>query len=170
MIQLAAMVHPGRGCRRRTRGEHSDFDLLNPVSLHGDIKTADDDPARQTVCGAASARLSSDLRYDVIRKPGLIRQKTLPSCRIVGNLSCDRDEGGGDFRRFRYRRRRATAAGRRPVEELSDSESLDYKYPAVAIASTKSFIQRKLIAGAELHSQVFSIHAIRTQKNLHQCA
>jgi len=51
-------------------------------------------------------------------------------------------------------------------KELGDFESLDYKYPAVAIATTRSFIQRQRSTALNfLRAEIEGIHAIRTQKN-----
>ena len=59
-----------------------------------------------------------------------------------------------------------TVAKKAGFKELADFESLDYKYPAVAIASTKSFIQRnRPLALNFIRGQIEGIHAIRTQKN-----
>ena len=59
-----------------------------------------------------------------------------------------------------------TAAKKAGFRELGDFESLDYKYPAVAIATTRSFIQRQRSTALNfLRAEVEGIHAIRTQKN-----
>src|SRR5580765_1130831 len=59
-----------------------------------------------------------------------------------------------------------TAAKKAGFKEFGDFESLDYKYPAVAIATTKSFIQRQRAAALNfLRAEIEGIHAIRTQKN-----
>jgi len=59
-----------------------------------------------------------------------------------------------------------TAAKKAGFKELGDFESLDYKYPAVAIATTKSFVQRQRAAALNfLRGEIEGIHAIRTQKN-----
>lgn len=59
-----------------------------------------------------------------------------------------------------------TVAKKFGFKELADFESLDYKYPAVAIASTKSFIQRNRPAALNfIRGEIEGIHAIRTQKN-----
>ena len=59
-----------------------------------------------------------------------------------------------------------TAAKKAGFKEFADFESLDYKYPAVAIATTKSFIQRQRAAALNfLRAEIEGIHAIRTQKN-----
>ena len=59
-----------------------------------------------------------------------------------------------------------TAAKKAGFKELGDFESLDYKYPAVAIATTRSFIQRQRSTALNfLRAEIEGIHAIRTQKN-----
>ena len=59
-----------------------------------------------------------------------------------------------------------TAAKKAGFRELGDFESLDYKYPAVAIATTRSFIQRQRSTALNfLRAEIEGIHAIRTQKN-----
>jgi len=59
-----------------------------------------------------------------------------------------------------------TAAKKAGFKELGDFESLDYKYPAVAIATTKSFVQRQRAAALNfLRGEIEGIHAIRTQKS-----
>ena len=59
-----------------------------------------------------------------------------------------------------------TAAKKGGFKEFADFESLDYKYPAVAIATTKNFIQRQRAATLSfLRGEIEGIHAIKTQKN-----
>lgn len=59
-----------------------------------------------------------------------------------------------------------SAAKKAGFKELGDFESLDYKYPAVAVATTRSFIQRQRGAALNfLRAEIEGIHAIRTQKN-----
>jgi NitT/TauT family transport system substrate-binding protein len=59
-----------------------------------------------------------------------------------------------------------TAAKKAGFRELADFESLNYKYPATVIASTKSFIQRQRATALNfLRGEVEGIHAIKTQKN-----
>jgi NitT/TauT family transport system substrate-binding protein len=59
-----------------------------------------------------------------------------------------------------------TAAKKAGFKELADFESLNYKYPATVIASTKSFIQRQRVTALNfLRSEIEGIHAIKTQKN-----
>ena len=60
-----------------------------------------------------------------------------------------------------------TVAKKAGFRELSDFESLDYKYPAVTIATTRSFIQRSRPTALNfIRGEIEGIHAIRTQKNL----
>ncbi|MGH7874555.1 MAG: ABC transporter substrate-binding protein [Candidatus Binatia bacterium] len=59
-----------------------------------------------------------------------------------------------------------TAAKKAGFKEFGDFESLDYKYPAVAVATTRSFIQRQRATALNfLRAEIEGIHAIRTQKN-----
>lgn len=59
-----------------------------------------------------------------------------------------------------------SAAKKAGFKELGDFESLDYKYPAVAIATTRSFIQRQRSTALNfLRAEIEGIYAIRTQKN-----
>ena len=58
-----------------------------------------------------------------------------------------------------------TAAKKAGFKELADFESLNYKYPAPVIATTKSFIQRQRPTALNfLRGEIEGIHAIRTQK------
>jgi NitT/TauT family transport system substrate-binding protein len=58
-----------------------------------------------------------------------------------------------------------TAAKKAGFKELADFESLNYKYPATVIASTKSFIQRQRTTALNfLRGEIEGIHAIKTQK------
>ena len=58
-----------------------------------------------------------------------------------------------------------TAAKKAGFKELADFESLDYKYPATTIATTRSFIQRRRdLALNFLRGEIEGIHAIKTQK------
>ncbi len=58
-----------------------------------------------------------------------------------------------------------TAAKKAGFKELADFESLDYKYPATVIATTKSFIQRQRPTALNfLRAEIEGIHAIKTQK------
>jgi NitT/TauT family transport system substrate-binding protein len=60
-----------------------------------------------------------------------------------------------------------TAAKKAGFKEFADFESLDYKYPAVAIATTRSFIQRQRATALNfLRGEIEGIHAIKTQKSL----
>jgi NitT/TauT family transport system substrate-binding protein len=59
-----------------------------------------------------------------------------------------------------------SAAKKAGFKELGDFESLDYKYPAVAVATTRTFIQRQRGTALNfLRAEIEGIHAIRTQKN-----
>lgn len=59
-----------------------------------------------------------------------------------------------------------TAAKKAGFKEFGDFESLDYKYPAVAVATTRSFVLRQRAAALNfLRAEIEGIHAIRTQKN-----
>lgn len=59
-----------------------------------------------------------------------------------------------------------TAAKKAGFKELADFESLNYKYPATVIATTKNFIQRQRPTALNfLRGEVEGIHAIKTQKN-----
>jgi NitT/TauT family transport system substrate-binding protein len=59
-----------------------------------------------------------------------------------------------------------TAAKKAGFKEFGDFASLDYKYPAVAVATTKSFIQRQRAAALNfVRAEIEGINAIRTQKN-----
>jgi NitT/TauT family transport system substrate-binding protein len=59
-----------------------------------------------------------------------------------------------------------TAAKKAGFKELADFESLNYKYPATVIATTKSFIQRQRSTALNfLRGEIEGIHAIKTQKN-----
>jgi NitT/TauT family transport system substrate-binding protein len=58
-----------------------------------------------------------------------------------------------------------TAAKKAGFKELADFESLNYKYPATVIATTKSFIQRQRPTALNfLRGEIEGIHAIKTQK------
>jgi len=58
-----------------------------------------------------------------------------------------------------------TAAKKAGFKELADFESLDYKYPATVIATTKSFIQRQRATALNfLRGEIEGIHAIRTRR------
>ena len=58
-----------------------------------------------------------------------------------------------------------TAAKKAGFKELADFESLNYRYPATVIATTKSFIQRQRPTALNfLRGEIEGIHAIKTQK------
>jgi len=59
-----------------------------------------------------------------------------------------------------------TAAKKAGFREFADFESLDYRYPAVAIATTRSFIQRQRATTLNfLRGEIEGIHTIKTQKS-----
>ena len=59
-----------------------------------------------------------------------------------------------------------TAAKKAGFKEFADFESLDYKYPAVAIATTRSFIERQRATTLNfLRGEIEGIHVIKTQKS-----
>ena len=59
-----------------------------------------------------------------------------------------------------------TAAKKDGFREFADFESLDYRYPAVAIATTRSFIQRQRATTLNfLCGEIEGIHTIKTQKS-----
>ncbi len=59
-----------------------------------------------------------------------------------------------------------TAAKKAGFKELADFESLNYKYPATVIATTRSFIQRQRPTALNfLRGEIEGIHAIKTQKS-----
>ena len=59
-----------------------------------------------------------------------------------------------------------TAAKKAGFKELADFESLNYRYPAMVIATTKSFIQRQRPTALNfLRGEIEGIHAIKTQKS-----
>src|SRR5437870_11239293 len=59
-----------------------------------------------------------------------------------------------------------SAAKKAGFKEFADFESLDYKYPAVAIATTKNFILRQRATTLNfLRGEIEGIHAIKTQKS-----
>ena len=59
-----------------------------------------------------------------------------------------------------------TATKKAGFKEFADFDILDYKYPAVAIATTRSFIQRQRATTLNfLRGEIEGIHAIKTQKS-----
>jgi TolA-binding protein len=73
----------------------------------------------------------------------------------------------GDIQETQHRVRRGTTGGEGiSATKLADFETLDYKYPAVAIASTKTFIARQRATALNfIRGELEGIHAIRTQKS-----
>jgi len=60
-----------------------------------------------------------------------------------------------------------TVAKKSGFKELADFESLDYKYPAVTIATTRSFIARQRAAALNfIRGEIEGIAAIRKQKSV----
>jgi NitT/TauT family transport system substrate-binding protein len=58
-----------------------------------------------------------------------------------------------------------TAAKKAGFKEFADFESLNYRYPATVVATTKSFIQRQRATALNfLRGEIEGIHAIKTQK------
>jgi ABC-type nitrate/sulfonate/bicarbonate transport system substrate-binding protein len=58
-----------------------------------------------------------------------------------------------------------TAAKKAGFKEFADFDSLDYKYPATVIVTTKSFIRRQRATALNfLRGEIEGIHAIKTQK------
>ena len=58
-----------------------------------------------------------------------------------------------------------SAAKKAGFKEMADFESLNYKYPATVIATTRSFIQRQRATVLNfLRGEIEGIHAIRTRK------
>ncbi len=58
-----------------------------------------------------------------------------------------------------------SAAKKAGLKEMADFESLNYKYPATVIATTRSFIQRQRAMVLNfLRGEIEGIHAIRTRK------
>lgn len=58
-----------------------------------------------------------------------------------------------------------TAAKKAGFKEFADFESLNYKYPATVVATTKGFIQRQRSTALNfLRGEIEGIHAIKTQK------
>jgi NitT/TauT family transport system substrate-binding protein len=59
-----------------------------------------------------------------------------------------------------------TAAKKAGFKELADFESLNYTYPAVAIATTRSFIQRQRAAALNfMRAEIEGVYAIKTRKD-----
>lgn len=130
-----------------------------------DIKSADD--LRGKRLGVSRFGALSDLvirRY--IRKFGLDPAKDVTIVQIGGIPELVTAMKAGAISGASISPPALTVAKKAGFKELADFESLDYKYPAVAIASTKSFIQRNRPAALNfIRGEIEGIHAIRTQKN-----
>jgi NitT/TauT family transport system substrate-binding protein len=58
-----------------------------------------------------------------------------------------------------------TVAKKAGFKELADFESLNYTYPAVAIATTRTFVQRQRATALNfMRAEIEGVHAIRTRK------
>ena len=131
-----------------------------------DIRSADD--LRGKRLGVSRFGALSDLvirRY--LRKLGLDPAKDVTIVQIGGIPELVTAMKAGAISGGAISPPALTVAKKAGFKEFSDFESLDYKYPAVAIASTKSFIQRnRPVALNFIRGEIEGIHAIRTQKNL----
>jgi len=131
-----------------------------------DIKAADD--LRGKRLGVTRFGALSDLvirRY--LRKLGLDPAKDVTIVQIGGIPELVTAMKAGAISGGAISPPALTVAKKAGFRELSDFETLDYKYPAVAIASTRSFIQRSRPTALNfIRGEIEGIHAIRTQKNL----
>jgi NitT/TauT family transport system substrate-binding protein len=131
-----------------------------------DIKTADDLKGKRF--GVSRFGALSDLvirRY--LRKFGLDPTKDVTIVQVGGIPELLAAMKAGAISGGSLSPPVLTAAKKAGFKEFGDFESLDYKYPAVAVATTKSFIQRQRAAALNfLRAEIEGIHAIRTQKNL----
>lgn len=130
-----------------------------------DIKTADD--LRGKRFGVSRFGALSDLvirRY--LRKFGLDPAKDVTIVQIGGIPELVTAMKAGAISGGSISPPALTVAKKAGFKELADFESLDYKYPAVAIASTKSFIARQRAAALNfIRAEIEGVHTIRTQKN-----
>jgi NitT/TauT family transport system substrate-binding protein len=130
-----------------------------------DIKSADD--LRGKRVGVSRFGALSDLvirRY--LRKLGLDPAKDVTIVQIGGIPELVTAMKAGAISGGSLSPPALTVAKKAGFRELSDFESLDYKYPAVTIASTRSFIQRSRPTALNfIRGEIEGIHAIRTQKN-----
>jgi len=130
-----------------------------------EIKTADD--LRGKRLGVSRFGALSDLvirRY--LRKLGLDPAKDVTIVQIGGIPELVTAMKAGAISGGSLSPPALTVAKKAGFRELSDFESLDYKYPAVTIASTRSFIQRNRPTVLNfIRGEIEGIHAIRTQKN-----
>ena len=131
-----------------------------------DIKSADD--LRGKRLGVSRFGALSDLvirRY--LRKLGLDPAKDVTIVQIGGIPELVTAMKAGAISGGSISPPALTVAKKAGFRELSDFETLDYKYPAVAIATTKSFIQRQRATALNfIRGEIEGIHAIRTQKSL----
>ena len=129
-----------------------------------DIKSAED--MRGKRLGVSRFGALSDLvirRY--IRKFGLDPAKDVTIVQIGGIPELVTAMKAGAISGGAISPPALTVAKKAGFRELADFESLDYKYPAVVIASTKSFIQRNRSAALSfIRGEIEGIHSIRTQK------
>lgn len=129
-----------------------------------DIKTADD--LRGKRLGVSRFGALSDLvirRY--LRKLGLDPTKDVTIVQIGGIPELVTAMKAGAISGGSISPPALTVAKKSGFRELSDFESLDYKYPAVAIASTKSFIARHRATALNfIRGEIEGLHAIRSQK------
>lgn len=130
-----------------------------------DIKSADD--LRGKRLGVSRFGALSDLvirRY--LRKLGLDPAKDVTIVQIGGIPELVTAMKAGAISGGSLSPPALTVAKKAGFRELSDFESLDYKYPAVTIASTRSFIQRNRQTALNfVRGELEGIRAIRTQKN-----
>lgn len=131
-----------------------------------DIKTAED--LRGKRVGVSRFGALSDLvvrRY--LRKLGLDPAKDVTIVQIGGIPELVTAMKAGAISGGSISPPALTVAKKAGLKELSDFESLDYKYPAVTIASTRGFIQRnRSVALNFIRGEIEGIYTIRTQKNL----
>jgi NitT/TauT family transport system substrate-binding protein len=130
-----------------------------------DIKTADDMKGKRF--GVSRFGALSDLvirRY--MRKFGLDPAKDVTIVQVGGIPELLAAMKAGAISGGSLSPPVLTAAKKAGFKEFGDFESLDYRYPAVAIATTRSFIQRQRTTALNfLRAEIEGIHAIRTQKN-----
>lgn len=130
-----------------------------------DIKSADD--LRGKRLGVSRFGALSDLvirRY--LRKLGLDPAKDVTIVQIGGIPELVTAMKAGAISGGSISPPALTVAKKTGFKELSDFESLDYKYPAVAIASTKSFIARNRATALNfIRGEIEGLHAIRSQKS-----
>lgn len=130
-----------------------------------DIRSADDLKGKRL--GVSRFGALSDLvirRY--VRKLGLDPAKDVTIVQIGGIPELVTAMKAGAISGGSISPPALTVAKKAGFKEFSDFESLDYKYPAVAIATTKLFIARQRAATLNfMRAEIEGIHTIRTQKN-----